>query len=39
MKAVPTRACHVMSNRAERGIRLAVVLKAVCQDCYPNEAN
>jgi hypothetical protein len=37
MKAVPTRACHAMSNRAERGIRLAVVLKAVCQDCYPND--
>ncbi len=32
MKAVPTRARHPMSNRAERRILLAVVLKAVRQD-------
>src|SRR6266513_2452616 len=34
MKAVPTRACHPMSNRAQRGIMLAAVLKATRQDCH-----
>src|SRR4051812_2217998 len=37
MKAVPTRACYAMSNRAERGIRLAVILKAVRQDGHPED--
>ena len=33
MKAVPTRAGNAMSNRAERGIVLAAVFKAVREDC------
>ena len=37
MKSVPTRTCDAMSNRAERGITLAVVLKAVREDCHSED--
>src|SRR5260370_11757964 len=37
MKPVPTRACHAMSNRAERGIVLAAVFKAVREDGHSED--
>ena len=37
MKTVPPCACHAVSNRAERGIMLALVLKAASQDCHSKD--
>src|ERR1700719_1791064 len=37
VKAVPTRACHAMCNRAERGILFTVVFKAVREDRHSED--
>ena len=36
MKAIPTRARHAISNRAERGVMLTLMFKAGCQNCHSN---